>query len=275
MLVENSNKLFHCEKCDYTAKRKGDFKKHLESRKHNASKMLVKNSKFKCRCGKSYMHDSSFYRHNKVCDYKEKNEVSTIMETHAELMGMLKDIIPKLAEQTNINSTNINSTNINSTNINSNNNIINVQMYLNDKCSDAMSIQNFANQLLITMDDLTKSKQECISDVVLQNLKPLSLTERPFHCANFKRKEWFVKDETQGWEEDNGEKLIKNAEYGIQKQWTREFERLYPDWMLNDQLRERYIKIAGSTTSTLTDKIKLKLLRELASSITLSNQIIG
>ncbi len=42
MLVENSNKLFHCEKCDYTAKRKGDFKKHLESRKHNASKMLVK-----------------------------------------------------------------------------------------------------------------------------------------------------------------------------------------------------------------------------------------
>ena len=102
MLVENSNKLFHCEKCDYTAKRKGDFKKHLESRKHNASKMLVKNSKFKCRCGKSYMHDSSFYRHNKVCDYKEKNEVTTIMETQAELMGMLKDIIPKLADQTNM-----------------------------------------------------------------------------------------------------------------------------------------------------------------------------
>jgi hypothetical protein len=259
MLVENSNKLFHCEKCDYTAKRKGDFKKHLESKKHNASKMLVKNSKFKCRCGKIYMHDSSFYRHNKVCDYKEKNEISTIMETHTELMGMLKDIIPKLADQTNINS---------------NNNIINVQMYLNDKCSDAMSIQNFANQLLITMDDLTKSKQECISDVVLQNLKPLALTERPFHCANFKRKEWFVKDETQGWEEDNGEKLIKNAEYGIQKQWIHEFERLYPDWMQNAELRERYIIIAGSTTSTLTDKIKLKLLRELASSSTLSNEII-
>ena len=268
MLVENSNKIFYCEKCDYTAKRKGDFKKHLESKKHNASKMLVKNSKFKCRCGKTYMHDSSFYRHNKVCNYKEKNEVTTIMETQAELMGMLKDIIPKLGDHANSN-------NINSNNINSNNNIINVQMYLNDKCSDAMSIQNFANQLLITMDDLTKSKQECISDVVLQNLKPLSLTERPFHCANFKRKEWFVKDETQGWEEDNGEKLIKNAEYGIQKQWTREFERLYPDWMQNDQLRERYIKIAGSTTSTLTDMIKLKLLRELASSSTLSNQIIG
>jgi len=265
MLVENSNKLFRCEKCDYSAKRKGDFKKHLESKKHNASKMLVKNSKFICKCGKKYMHDSSFYRHTKVCDYKEKNEVAVLIETHTELMGMLKEIIPKLGETANINSNNINS----------NNNIINVQMYLNEKCSDAMSIQNFANQLLITMDDLTKSKRECISDVVLQNLKPLSLTERPFHCTNLKKKEWFVKDELQGWEEDNGEKLLKNAEYGIQKQWVREFERRYPGWMGDADLRERYVKIAGSTTSTLTDTIKLKLLRELANETTLNNVIIG
>ena len=75
---------------------------------------------------------------------------------------MLKDILPKVATTTNVNSNNVNS----------NNNIINVQMYLNENCSDAMSIQNFANQLLITMDDLNKSKPECISNVVLQNRKP-------------------------------------------------------------------------------------------------------
>jgi hypothetical protein len=40
-------------------------------------------------------------------------------------------------------------------------------------------------------------------------------------------------------------------------------------------LRERYVKIAGSTTSTLTDTIKLKLLRELANETTLNNEIIG
>lgn len=83
-----------------------------------------------------------------------------------------------------------------------------------------------------------------------------------------------MKDETQGWEEDNGEKLLKNAEYGIQKRWTSEFERLYPDWMEDDALRERYVTIAGSTTSTLTDKVKLKLLRELANSATLGNEIL-
>ncbi len=48
----------------------------------------------------------------------------------------------------------------NTTITNSNNNVINVNMFLNEKCADAMSIQNFANQLLVTMDDLSKSKKE-------------------------------------------------------------------------------------------------------------------
>ena len=38
--------------------------------------------------------------------------------------------------------------------------------------------------------------------------------------------------------------------------------------MEDDALCERYVTIAGSTTSTLTDKVKLKLLRELANSAT-------
>ena len=40
MLVENSNNLLYCKKCDYLAKRKGDFKKHLQSKKHNASNAI-------------------------------------------------------------------------------------------------------------------------------------------------------------------------------------------------------------------------------------------
>ena len=149
-------------------------------------------------------------------------------------------------------------------------------MFLNDKCADAMSIQNFANQLLITMDDLTKSKKDCISNVVLKSLKPLALTERPFHCTDINNKSWFVKDETEGWEEDDGEKLIKNTEYGIQKKWCDEFEKRYPQWMNDDAAKDRYIKIAGSTTTTLDERTKLKLLRELATETTLNTgELVG
>jgi hypothetical protein len=190
--------------------------------------------------------------------------VKTLINQNQKLQQQIQDIIPKLSDTNK------------TTNINSNNNIINVQMFLNDKCADAMSIQNFANQLLITMDDLTKSKKDCISNVVLKNLKPLALTERPFHCTDINNKSWFVKDETEGWEEDTGEKLIKNTEYGIQRKWCNEFEKRYPDWMKDDAAKDRYIQIAGSTTAALDEKTKLKLLRELACGATLNiGELVG
>ncbi len=59
---------------------------------------------------------------------------------------------------------------------------------------------------------------------------------------------------------------------GIQKKWTTAFEQMYPDWMRDTELRDKYIEIAGSTTSELPEKIKLKLLRELASESTLGKK---
>ena len=267
---------FHCEKCNYFGKRKSQYERHLQTNKHKNNecyKKATEKVQYICLCGKKFKHHSSFYRHKKECKYTEPETlttdatvdlVKTLINQNQKLQQQIQDIIPKLSDTNK------------TTNINSNNNIINVQMFLNDKCADAMSIQNFANQLLITMDDLTKSKKDCISNVVLKNLKPLSLTERPFHCTNLKKKEWFVKDETEGWEEDTGEKLIKNTEYGIQRKWCNEFERRYPDWMKDDAAKDRYIQIAGSTTAALDEKTKLKLLRELASEATLNTgELVG
>jgi len=267
---------FHCEKCNYFGKRKSQYERHLQTNKHKNNecyKKATEKVQYICLCGKKFKHHSSFYRHKKECKYTEPETlttdatvdlVKTLINQNQKLQQQIQDIIPKLSDTNK------------TTNINSNNNIINVQMFLNDKCADAMSIQNFANQLLITMDDLTKSKKDCISNVVLKNLKPLSLTERPFHCTNLKKKEWFVKDETEGWEEDTGEKLIKNTEYGIQRKWCNEVEKRYPDWMKDDAAKDRYIKIAGSTTAALDEKTKLKLLRELASEATLNTgELVG
>lgn len=274
MLVENSNNLLYCEKCDYLAKRKGDFKKHLQSKKHNASNAIKNASKkfqISCPCGKSYKHESSYYRHRKQCQFMEQNvciettekaahsDVENLLHGQNELIALLKDIVPKLNEPSTITT-------------NSHNKVLNVQMFLTEKCADAMSIQNFAKQLQVTLDDLYKSKMDCITNVVLKSLRPLSLTERPFHCTNPKNKEWFIKDENEGWEEDNGEKLIKSAERGIQTKWMNEFESQYPKWMDNDHLRVKYVQIVGSTTSELPEKMKLKLLRELACEVKLTHK---
>ena len=282
-ILKNQDPELYCEKCDYLAKRKGDFKKHLESKKHKSPE-CYKNATQKfshcCPCGKKYKHHSSFYRHKSKCVCMTETGEST--PEFGDVVCMLKEVMnenKKLHEQiiemqsahTSVLHTIIPKIG-NNNKTNNNQKIINVQLFLSEKCADAMSIQHFAKQLEVTLDDVCKSKKDCITNVVLKNLQPLSLTERPFHCTNSKNKEWYIKDEKQGWEEDSGEKLIKNAEDGIMKKWLGEFESRYPKWMENDQQQEKYVQIVGSTTSELPEKMKLKLLRELAGEVHLTKE---
>ena len=51
-----------------------------------------------------------------------------------------------------------------------------------------------------------------------------------------------------------------------------EFESHYPKWMENDQLQEKYVKIAGTTSMELPEKTKMKLLRELAGEANLTEK---
>ena len=83
MIVEKSakiRKIFECEICDYVTSDKKDYAKHLSTRKHkmvvNGSKMVVENpqNEIHCICGKSYKHDSGYYRHKKTCTFVEEKE---------------------------------------------------------------------------------------------------------------------------------------------------------------------------------------------------------
>lgn len=292
MLKNGSKKVpqeFRCEKCNYYGVRESQWKRHLETKKHNATKCYMNATKsvphYECDCGKIYKHHSSFSRHKKVCKFEKSSEESK-MDTYKngvdenqkqklDTLDILKTLMydnKLLHEKIALLESKTPTMTNNTINSNNNNKIINVQMFLSEKCADAMSIQHFAKQLEVTLDDVCKSKKDCITNVVLKNLQPLSLTQRPFHCTNPKSKEWYIKDEKQGWEEDSGEKLLQNAEESIRKKWVCEFESRYPEWMENDQLREKYVEIAGSTTAQLPEKTKLKLLRELAGEVHLTKE---
>ena len=42
---------FYCEKCDYKCSKKSDFKKHLDSKKHNATKCYINATENSLTCG--------------------------------------------------------------------------------------------------------------------------------------------------------------------------------------------------------------------------------
>jgi hypothetical protein len=258
---------------------------------------------YHCICGKIYNHRSNYYRHKKKCNYDtskpESSDTKNMVEYKEKEDINYKDVIIKLIkENTTLQDMLIkqqeelkkeqkefmnkyenlvlhikpNMNNCHNT-INKNK-TYNILMYLNDKCKDAMTIQEFAEKLVVSIDDLEKKKYDCLSNVIVKNLKSLRITDRPVHCANIKKKEWYLHDKIKGWEKDNGNKLIKNAEYGINKKYNAEFNKNYPDYCSVDNLRDKYMRLVSKIFSDLPEKENSRLLNELAKHFTLDEDIM-
>jgi hypothetical protein len=161
-----------------------------------------------------------------------------------------------------------NTTNSHNKTIN-NNKTFNIMMFLNEKCKDAMTIQDFAERLVVSIEDLEKKKFDCLSNTILKNLKSLSITERPVHCGNKKKKEWYLNDKDNGWELDNGEKLIKNAEYGINKKFQNEFKKHYPNYSTVENIKDKYMQLINRTFTDLPENEKSRLLNMLSNDLLL------
>jgi len=160
----------------------------------------------------------------------------------------------------------VNKTNCNNKTIKNN---FNIMMFLNEKCKDAMTIQDFAERLVVSIEDLEKKKFDCLSNTILKNLKSLAITERPVHCGNKKKKEWYVNDKENGWELDNGEKLIKNTEYGINKKFQNEFKKHYPNYSTVENIKDKYMQLINRTFTDLPENEKSRLLNMLSNDLLL------
>ena len=69
-ILRNSLHDFVCKKCDYTWSRKGDFNKHLKSKKHSTTNTakIQQNILHYCECGKKYTHRASLFSKNVSTD---------------------------------------------------------------------------------------------------------------------------------------------------------------------------------------------------------------
>ena len=241
---------FVCDICDYTTAKKSSWAKHLDTKKHLTGEKIQKVAKscsaerFACSCGKSYKFQSGFYRHKTMCSATPTTNIDDKL-----IEKITKSLMSVFGNQTIINN---------------NQKIINVNIFLNDQCANAMSIQEFAKQLQLSMEDLDKDKPECLTNVVLKNLKPMSITNRPFHCTDISNSEWYIKDIEKGWESDTGEKVLHATEYAINQKWSGEFVKQHPGWVDDEKQQEKYVRLAGSASSRLATKDTMKVLRDIS-----------
>ena len=163
-----------------------------------------------------------------------------------ELQKENKDMINKMVEitQTQIMLPNtINTIN----NMNSNNNTINnnqkfnLNFFLNETCKDAMSIQEFLENIRITFEDLlligNTGFVNGVSDILIKQLRDMEVNKRPIHCTDSKRDTIYLK-ENAAWNKDDKDKtklkqIIEKIEYRnvvALRDWCNE----YPDAKVNN-----------------------------------------
>jgi hypothetical protein len=148
-------------------------------------------------------------------------------------------IIPKIGNVTN------------NTNNNTTNNF-NLNVFLNEKCKDALNISDFIDSLEITLDDLVFSKKNGISrgitDVMIKGLKELDVYKRPIHCTDIKRDIMYIKDEDKWYKDENHSTMkntivkIANKERTSLQQWAND----NPDWIETEGKQIEYLTMVRS-----------------------------
>ena len=302
LVAKSCNKVaqsFYCENCDYSTSRKSSWKKHLETRKHNGTQMVhndtdlvakscttttpLATNVYTCECGRTYKYHSGYYRHKHKCDWKHDTNVvvehQPEQSSTAETLKGIADAVKALSQLSiaTANALGSNTSHISgsgSHNTINNQKIYNVNLFLNEKCGEAMCIQDFARNLQLTLADLDESRPEAIRNVVLKNLQPLTITDRPFHCTDAEKSEWYINDKDNGWEPDSGAKVLESAQHGIRRQWPSEFSDAHPDWSKSETLQDKYVTLAAKTNSDLGNKERKKVLDGLARETVLTKDVI-
>jgi hypothetical protein len=257
---EKDAKKYLCNCCDYFTSRKSSFDKHLLTAKHqhrtNSNKLEQINcgeNSYVCKkCNKNYKVRNSLWYHEQKCNFEPYQESKTVDELKSisilviELIKSNQDLQKQMLDVCKTSSKN-------TVISNSNNKTFNLQVFLNEKCKDAMNLVDFVDSMTLELADLEDVGKlgyvEGISNIIIRKLNELDVYTRPIHCSDAKRDIMFVKDDNI-WEKENStydklRKAIKQVTYknsSLLIPWSQK----YPACLNNQHhLNDVYIQIMG------------------------------
>tara|TARA_A100001015_G_scaffold318285_1_gene437728 strand:+ start:598 stop:1539 length:942 start_codon:yes stop_codon:yes gene_type:complete len=264
---------YTCKTCNFITSDKRDLKRHNNTKKHK--KKLISHSKtsnddvkmqelFICEyCQKEYKYRSGLSRHTKKCLQKNqckkvkkqsiKNEANEVKINKTDetkdnasvnaLVAIIKqqqeqlDKTHKLLEKT-IESNSEMIPKIG----NNNNNKISINVFLNENCKSAMNLTDFVQKLSISLDDINYTKQhgyiEGVTNLFTKQLKDLSPNQRPIHCSDKKRLQFYVKEDNK-WEKDVAHEKIDKSIHELkikQIKNLKKWEERFPNYLKDEKL---------------------------------------
>jgi hypothetical protein len=239
-----SAKNLSCASCNYTTSRQSKFDEHLLTAKHqrmtNPPSVRPNPPAHICSCGKSYKFKQGLSKHKAGCNAVVQEPFSNtivleLLQQNREFKELLIEQNNKLIELSKEQNKNMmelaKEKSVTMTNSNNNNNThFNLQFFLNNTCKDAITADDFVDNIKITFDDLenvgNQGYVKGITDIIMKQLKTLDVTKRPFHCTDTKRETMYIKDEKE-WNKDDQEKTkLKKV---IAKVADKNYRKI-PEW---------------------------------------------
>jgi len=221
-----------------------------------------------CPCGRAYKHASSLSKHKKTClhgvgdaenvviapsvDHTQVLEVLQLLQEkmdradekmdmgnellRGEMDAIRSGVLTAVAEPKIVN---------------------NINFFLNERCGNAIPIQDFVGGLAIGMEDvnyaLENGKANGIANIIEKRIDELGMYKRPLHCTDVKRGTMYVKG-AEGWGKEKGEmtKLIQDVNHaqvkGI-KIWEAAHPRCFDAGY--DREKDKWFKIVKCLTNDI------------------------
>ena len=278
-------KMYECKECGYATSKVGNWKKHLTTKKHidrtgtsvsaspkkTATAYLGADAALVCECGRRYKHRQSLHTHRKQCTGRPA-DAKALQDVADRLDTTMREMAKGLSTMSSSGNTGV-TNNYHGDNMVVGDQNISINLFLNEHCQNAMSIQTFMSQLVLTLGDLEKGKGNGIASTIVQNLKPLDAMQRPIHCANMDG-QWFVKNEDKGWQENDGTDVIRCSEQAIAQRWPSDFDAAHPGWIRDEQLQDKYVAMSSALMAELSTKEKEELLTAVAREVHIDSTIV-
>ena len=268
---------YSCKFCDFITSKKSNYDNHLTTAKHKYRTFRTENSQKMplhiCNCGKTYKARNSLWYHKKKCkeglseSKNTEDSIKSIVDNENKIdVNVVRQLISQNRELQN----ELMNVVKNKSNIiinNTQNNEVNINMFLNEQCKNALNFADFINGIEISKNDLENNAQlgfvDGVSKILTDNLKQLTLHERPIHCTNLKREIMYIKDDNE-WQKENAVAKLSHAINSISRksissllEWKQnnpEYENIDSDFS-NKCITIQQHSIAGNKQEVFYPKV--------------------
>jgi len=205
--------------------------------------------------------------------YKSNNALQTRMmdlqQQNHDIQKQMLEVCQKIQPINNNNT--INTDNSNKT--------FNLNVFLNEKCKDAMNLNDFANSIQLKLSDLIRVGEEGyipgMSKVFIEWLGGLKECDRPIHCSDEKREVMQVKIADK-WEKEaidsvnlmNAVRIIEKKQFDM----LTTFRETYPECVNSDSHHNDMLIKLFQNLSNSREPEFIKVIKKVAKSVVINKE---